>query len=577
VTVTSKQEFLAELPIFYNLDAQAIEDLARITVEYEFDEGAVIAYQRDVANSLFIVKEGRLFARALDNNGIARETRAYTPGQYFGETWLFAPSVHSATVKGSESGRLLVIDGPAFLHLLEANHRIVTQLAPAMDEEGNPLGLSAEGWEEARKLLVRSSRRGPDVGLMPEELLEYFSRRSVWFLLMRLLLPLVLVLVAPVVYVLLPEGIGLVRIFRWAAPMLILGFGLFLIAWRWLDWRNDYFAITSNNLMHREFDLRHIRIDLIKVPISQIQSVSIDKPSFIANLFNIGDARITTAAVTGLVVFDNIDKPEKVRETLNRLTSRVRSMDTAQEQAAMRRSIEQHFELDPFLRSVDGPAIPRNAVPKPEGFWAAFVTRFGSRVEVGNVITYRKSFVILLKYIAAPLLGFVALFVGTYVMVQLGVSNSINALVTGIGFLVILGWFIWQLENWRNDIFQLTDRFVIDIDRLPFGFSESKKQAALSNIQNVAAERPGFFPTLFNYGRVVIDTAGAKGDIVFEDVPNPGLIQGDIFRRLDEYRQQQRIREGSDRRREYAVLLDVYRQAMEEERIPRRMPESESE
>jgi hypothetical protein len=252
-------------------------------------------------------------------------------------------------------------------------------------------------------------------------------------------------------------------------------------------------------------------------------------------------------------------------------------MDTAQEQAAMRRSIEQHFELDPFLRSVDGPAIPRNAVPKPEGFWAAFVTRFGSRVEVGNVITYRKSFVILLKYIAAPLLGFVALFVGTYVMVQLGVSNSINALVTGIGFLVILGWFIWQLENWRNDIFQLTDRFVIDIDRLPFGFSESKKQAALSNIQNVAAERPGFFPTLFNYGRVVIDTAGAKGDIVFEDVPNPGLIQGDIFRRLDEYRQQQRIREGSDRRREYAVLLDVYRQAMEEERIPRRMPESESE
>ncbi len=55
-------------------------------------------------------------------------------------------------------------------------------------------------------------------------------------------------------------------------------------------------------------------------------------------------------------------------------------------------------------------------------------------------------------------------------------------------------------------------------------------------------------------------------------MPNPELIQSDIFQRIDESRRQQRVQEGSTRRQEYALLLDVYRQAMEQQRIPRRTP-----
>ena len=55
-------------------------------------------------------------------------------------------------------------------------------------------------------------------------------------------------------------------------------------------------------------------------------------------------------------------------------------------------------------------------------------------------------------------------------------------------------------------------------------------------------------------------------------MPNPELIQSDIFQRLDDFRRQQRINEGSARREEYALLIDVYRQAMEQNRIPQRTP-----
>ncbi len=131
---------------------------------------------------------------------------------------------------------------------------------------------------------------------------------------------------------------------------------------------------------------------------------------------------------------------------------------------------------------------------------------------------------------------------------------------------------LWRYENWRNDLFQVTDRDVIDIDRKPFGFGESRKQAPLDNIQNVTAERPGFFATVFDYGNVHIETAGAGADIIFDKIPRPSMVLSDIFRRLDENQEKRRRKDGEIRREEYAVLLDVYKQELERDRIPRRMP-----
>ena len=94
-------------------------------------------------------------------------------------------------------------------------------------------------------------------------------------------------------------------------------------------------------------------------------------------------------------------------------------------------------------------------------------------------------------------------------------------------------------------------------------------------MQNVSANRPGIFATIFNFGDVYIETAGATADITFERVVNPNLVQSDIFRRREEFRQKQRVREGQRRRKEYAVMLDVFQQAQEQGRLPRRTPPDE--
>ena len=355
--MSDKLDFLAQLPIFTTLTYEEIEALGRIAHEYSFEENAVIAYQRDVADALYILRSGRLFAKSVDEQGIVRDSRSYLPGDYFGESWLFAPDAQPATVIGRGNGRLLVIRGRDFLQFIDENPQVLENLEPAFDQSDNILaGLSEEAWAEAEKLRAKADRQSSAVSLLPEELVEYQSRRSRYYLLLRLLTPTVFLLVALMgTAVLVPQmpTSGLGYLASLGLPAIIILFLLLWLGFNYLDWHNDYFVITNKHLVHREFDLRRFRTSVTKISIDKVQSVEIDKPTLIANLFNIGTARITTAAQTGVVYFDNIDDPALVRDTLNRLSERVKLLGAGREQAAMRESVEGHFHVEQPLQAVE--------------------------------------------------------------------------------------------------------------------------------------------------------------------------------------------------------------------------------
>lgn len=586
--MTDNYDFLAQLSLFDALTEDELAALNAITEEYEFDKGAVIAYQRDVADGLYIVKSGRLYAQAVDERGIVREspeTRPYLPGQWFGDAWLFVPSAHPATVKATSDGRLLIIRGSDFLQFLEKHPVALEALEPDYDVTDTHIGgMSGAAWAEAQKSRIRADKRSTAVSLLPEELVELYLRRSRWYLLLRILLPTIGLLALPLwLFALLSElpadsfWQGLPRM---GLPLLfVLIFGLWL-AFELLDWSNDYFVITSKHLIHREFSLRTFRTTVTKIPIDQIQSVAVVQPTFIANLFNFGTARVTTAAQKSAIYFDNIDDPRQVEEVLNRLRQRVQALDAALAQTMMRRSVEGHFRVPPGYETVaeDGEEedVAETAVPQSTtlaDIWRAFKRRYQGRVEEGVTVTYRKHFFVLFKVTVWPVLSLLGLFIINWVLLNYSQFTLRNLLLIDVVlFLGLFAWLTWQVEDWRNDTFQVTDRYVIDIDRRPFGFGESRKQAELSNVQNINSDRPNFWATLFNFGNVIIDTAGAQADIVFETVSNPNRVQSDIFKRRDQYRRQQAIKQGDQRRKEYAVLLDVYKQAEEQGRIPRRTP-----
>jgi CRP-like cAMP-binding protein len=571
----NKLDFLAQLPLFQGLNEAELMALATISQEYEFDRGAVIAYQRDVADRLYIVQDGRLFAKTVDQHGRVRDTEAYEEGQYFDARWLFTEYAHPATVRASEDGHMLIIQSRDFLALLDKNKRLLDKLQPRFDEhEEYVSGLPLDAWAETRKVRAKATKQSAAVSLLSDELVEYNSRRSKWYLLIQALGPtLALVILPPIAYVLLS---GIAPLAAIIIPALLALAAIVFLLFRVLDWSNDYFVITNKHLVHREFDLRTFRTNTKKIPLGQVQSVEIAKPTFWANVFNIGTARITTAATAGILYFDNIDNPIKVKETLDMLGMRVKALNAGREQAVMRHSLESYFQVEEaYTAVVDEQAAAQRVAPPPrEGMWRRFHKRYAWRLEEGNTVTYRKHFFVLFEQIAWPLgiLGVTLLL--HIILIRVFEFTFMRLLsIFSLLYLIDLGWLIWQTEDWRNDTFQVTDRYVIDIDRKPFGFGESRKQAELGNVQNVNADRPGLIPTIFNFGNVIIETAGATADITFESVPSPSVIQSDIFKRRDAEQQKKQFADGERRRKEYAVLLDVYKQAEEQGRLPRRTPE----
>ena len=399
-------DFLAGLPIFEELSSDELYDLAALCQEYSFQRGSVIAYQRDVADSLYLIRSGRLYAHNVDASGHIINTVSYQSGQYFLDSWLFAPAAHPATVKAASDGRLVVITGSRFLTFLDSHKRALPKLEPIYDEFDNVIaGLSEEAWQEANKMTLKADRRSIAISLLPDELVEYLSRRSRWFLVLRIFWPLLgLLLVPAATYLFLVATFANVGQLAIVVTLLLIGVFLLLMGFQALDWSNDYFIITNKHLAHREFvlSIRQIRANVVKIPIDQIQSVEVAKPTFLSNLLNIGTARITTAAQAGTIYFDNIDNPMEVKETLNRLRQRVQALGAGRDQAIMRQSIESHFQVPVSLEAVTSPEAQATTTEGSSGFLAELIKGYRSRVEEKGVVTYRKHPFVLLQAIAAP-------------------------------------------------------------------------------------------------------------------------------------------------------------------------------
>ena len=137
-------------------------------------------------------------------------------------------------------------------------------------------------------------------------------------------------------------------------------------------------------------------------------------------------------------------------------------------------------------------------------------------------------------------------------------------IVSGLGFvlfiLILFPWWLYNYVDWRNDIYQVTDRSIFDIERRPFG-TESKKSAALENILSLEHERIGFLGYILNVGNVLINVGEAK--FTFNDVYDPARVQQDVFSRMQLVRFKKQQEEVARERDRILKLLEIYHQEMD--------------
>ncbi len=106
-------------------------------------------------------------------------------------------------------------------------------------------------------------------------------------------------------------------------------------------------------------------------------------------------------------------------------------------------------------------------------------------------------------------------------------------LVYLVGLLIIFLWGFVHWFNWRYDLYVITDRRVVDSTRR-FPFNKRLAEAQLDRVQDTSYEKSGLFANVFNYGTMIIQTAGEASNFKWEGMPDPVRAQAIVRSAVEE-------------------------------------------
>ena len=549
--------YLRQVPLFSHLsDAQMGRLISIVQVE-TFPRGSRLAVVGRPGRAFYYVLSGEALVSAAHARGRLRPVGYLRPGSYFGVTSVLLGEPHDTTIEAKTDLTALVIYRVDLDRLRRAAPDLDESLLPP-DEISVKMRHEAFAWQN------------------PDEVAVYFGRRH-WIVLARsLFLPTLALAVVGLFLVAalraLPAGGQMVV---WA--LLAVAYVLAVVAY-WIDWRNDYFVITTQRVAHRELSLlRYER--RVEAPLSQVQDVTV-KRGRLGNILGFGDAVIQTAAKVGLgaIVFDHVRDPEAAKETIFRQLYRIQAHARLAERESVRAELKRRLQwatadelaAQAQARKAPEPATPPQPAPKPRRAQPRIRLIPPIREETDSTITWRKHWYFLVRRILHWFLAslvlvvlFVAYLLGRLPLVppgNLGVVLGTLVLAAVIGFNL---W--WQVTDWGNDVYIVTEDRLIDVEKRPLFGPEDRREATLDRVQNVNLSIPGPLAALLNFGDVDIETAGGEGKFTFTHVMAPHEVQREIMARVNRHRERRQQLESQQRRREIADWFAVY-QGLREER-----------
>lgn len=104
---------------------------------------------------------------------------------------------------------------------------------------------------------------------------------------------------------------------------------------------------------------------------------------------------------------------------------------------------------------------------------------------------------------------------------MLPLSIEISGII--LWYLLILAYVFEKFLYWYFNIYIITNHHLVDVDFLSLMYRKIT-EAQLVDVQDVSASVKGVFGPLFNFGDVVIETAGQAQKLEFVNVPKPDLV-----------------------------------------------------
>ena len=532
--------FLHEHFLFNYLTDEELGQILPLFKPIVLEKGEVLYRTGFPGRNFFLIVSGQIILQDDNQNSSVINAKGH-----FGEQAIYKEGLRSETAQALEKSVILAVNKRGFLAILSAYPSIKSRIS---------------GMKISDNIL--QNHEFPWIG--PDEAVRFVDRKHINVFYTQLMLPLVFLILTGIGAVLLNLNLGLFL------PITFLIFCLWSV-WLWLDWRNDFYLVTSERAAWVE-KVIWLHDQRREVPLQSILSVNISTNQ-IQRLFGYGDVIIRT--YTGNIPMRNTAHPKMLLDLISEAQEIAKTRAHRIETANINQTIRTRLglsgnstfpESDPEFTDLEmegGPQLTETITPLQE-----FINLFHARYELNGVINYRKHIFVLIRNSWWLLLAFAGLGISIFArLVGLLTYPSLPLIL--ILFAVNLAALGYVFADWANDRFQITDKYIIDLDRKPFG-RETKRSALLENVLSLDYKRENIIQRLFDFGTVVINVGDIQLD--FEHVAHPISVQNEIFERYNSAVKQKELEDAHRRRDDMVEFLAAYHEESTDE-----TPDPESE
>lgn len=137
------------------------------------------------------------------------------------------------------------------------------------------------------------------------------------------------------------------------------------------------------------------------------------------------------------------------------------------------------------------------------------------------------------------LLLFVVLAIIPAIALLVAWSQVSSALIPPMGLVLLILFITWVLMMWLGffivftdyflDVWILTNQRLIDVDQKGL-FSREVATLRIEKVEDVTVDITGIFPSMFNYGNIHVQSAGAEKEFTIRYARNPQQVKHLILR-----------------------------------------------
>ncbi len=434
------------------------------------------------------------------------------------------------------------------------------------------------GFRHVRRVGRGKNRHWEFKGQQPGETVKTVLRKHVWFLITPAF-PLIASIVGLIIIGVLsadyPSAGPLWTLLEVIFGILILVTGVYFLYNDLALWWVETDIITNKRVMIWKGLITPNRQE---APIENVVQVGVEQKTLLSLLLSYGDVDLNLVGGKGLVL-DKVTSPKKVRDLFNKVTEEAKRSKPPKEPHPQPANLDL---LDALAKLSENEPLP--TLPNPDEKYAHLrradrppgpLRTFGGPLRLPCDVTYttdeqtvlyiQRSKSVLVVRLILPILLLIGLIISTFYFPSFALYIAIAIFV----MLFVIG---YSIINYIDDVFILTNKRIIDIDRKFLFLNEEHISTDYGQIKDVTVDVGNPLFLALDVGTVVVQTPGDNPNIEISPADHPFAIQDIIVAIKGHKDKVDKIKAKNDRKNELNDWFSTVLATMEKTVLGRGVP-----